>query len=825
MAQKVYALSVAINEYAGKVRNLEACINDNERFYHDYLKKRFKNNLYYEKLENEKANRANVIELFEKHLGKAKEDDVVLIRYSGHGAQSLSAKEFKQYFPDGKDEGLVLYDSRTEGKYDLADKEFAVLLANVAKNNPHIAVILDSCHSGSATRDVDEFNQLVPRFTSGRKEPRPLETYLNGHYSDLLAKDTSKDPEVIIPRSKHILLAACDRKETAKEDPTIPHGIFTETLLEILEEDLKKGGNISYRNLFLRCRSEVRKRAQEQSPQFETFEQFNANTGFLGGPAAVSERYPVEYKRKIATDEGKRLIWKLGYGAINGLPTDRSKSAKLALYKEGKSQRSVGTAATTMVGPTESEVLLDFDGEIGTQYWAEITDLPIPPAPVYLAGDKKGKELLQKALEKNKDVLATFTDKAEGTKYSLIAEDEKFLLKERETDNLIQWARGFMENAAKDILDVLKAVLRWERSLALQNQNPKIDPDYVDYTMSITEPGGNIHKFNTEEINLNYEKIDGKWYKIPGKLKVKNNFRQQLHCALFYFSGKYGIYFLGYNEPIDPGQDATVWGENPGDHFKLGKDVIEDVDIFKLIVSTEKIDSFLLEQESIKMGACINCDRAIGSVDDEEEDEEVEKIESDWFTKTIRVKTVRQLDKVSERDTSLANGQIQIKGHPSLKANLSLAAAKTNTRSVSDGPGIYQFLEQNGMDMVSFSAATRDVDDEESANQNILELTDLPEDLDEVNKALEKQPLEIELNTRLKADEYILPLVFDGEHILLAGDAAKDENGNTQISIDNIPDIDDHSRSIGKSLKLYFFKTSPYRPVADSPIQKLGITI
>jgi pimeloyl-ACP methyl ester carboxylesterase len=74
-------------------------------------------------------------------------------------------------------------------------------------------------------------------------------------------------------------------------------------------------------------------------------------------------------------------------------------------------------------------------------------------------------------------------------------------------------------------------------------------------------------------------------------------------------------------------------------------------------------------------------------------------------------------------------------------------------------------------------------------------------------EALAEKPLEIDVNVPLNADEGILPLVFDGQHVLLGGDTFKDEQGNTHISIDHIPEVPDNRRSLGKALKLYFFKT------------------
>ena len=129
--------------------------------------------------------------------------------------------------------GLVCYDSRRQNgtyPYDLADKELAVLLAEVARNNPHLAVILDCCHSGSGTRDVDAFRQLRARQTHEVLTERPLDSYIDGYYTARKRKD---DAWFSIPASSHILLAACDRTQKAMESPD-RSGVFSSTLLEVL---------------------------------------------------------------------------------------------------------------------------------------------------------------------------------------------------------------------------------------------------------------------------------------------------------------------------------------------------------------------------------------------------------------------------------------------------------------------------------------------------------------------------------------------------------------------------------------------------------------
>jgi len=83
-----------------------------------------------------------------------------------------------------------------------------------------------------------------------------------------------------------------------------------------------------------------------------------------------------------------------------------------------------------------------------------------------------------------------------------------------------------------------------------------------------------------------------------------------------------------------------------------------------------------------------------------------------------------------------------------------------------------------------------------------LELTDIQNP-----EAIKQNPLEIELDVDLAEGEFLLPLAFDDEFILLAGDPRQDDARLTHISISEIPDLPDCRCSLGKALKMYFFKT------------------
>ena len=87
-------------------------------------------------------------------------------------------------------------------------------------------------------------------------------------------------------------------------------------------------------------------------------------------------------------------------------------------------------------------------------------------------------------------------------------------------------------------------------------------------------------------------------------------------------------------------------------------------------------------------------------------------------------------------------------------------------------------------------------------DQSVLEITDIQN-----ADSLADCPLQIELQYALAPNEAIVPLVYDGQHVLLGGSTEMCAGGVTRVSIDHLPETPDGRRSLGGSLKLYFFKT------------------
>ena len=155
---RLYALLVGINEYPKPIPNLQGCVNDVDAMV-AYLEDRTTQSgieLHLLTLKNKQAKRSAIIQGFREHLGKATQDDFVLFAFSGHGSQANAPEAHWTIEPDRMNETLVCWDSRLREDWDLADKELAGLIAEVACSEPQITIILDCCHAGSGSRVSDD---------------------------------------------------------------------------------------------------------------------------------------------------------------------------------------------------------------------------------------------------------------------------------------------------------------------------------------------------------------------------------------------------------------------------------------------------------------------------------------------------------------------------------------------------------------------------------------------------------------------------------------------------------------------------------------------
>lgn len=180
------------------------------------------------------ATRENIMQAIVRHLGQAGPQGTALFYYSGHGGQtdnSLVADDE----PDGKDETLAVY-SRRGGMTEILDDELGALAGRLRAGK--IAFILDSCHSGTATRGEGEnlAKQLTPEEQALVERP---DSYLLGGTGDIGAGDIRSGNSInAAPMERVLVLSASASSETASAGgrwpDTTPASVFTHFLYKAL---------------------------------------------------------------------------------------------------------------------------------------------------------------------------------------------------------------------------------------------------------------------------------------------------------------------------------------------------------------------------------------------------------------------------------------------------------------------------------------------------------------------------------------------------------------------------------------------------------------
>jgi hypothetical protein len=114
MIRHTYALLVGIDDYLAPVSALKGCVNDVIAI-EAYLEGRVENSehLHVQTFFNQEATYSAIVAGFRSHLRQAKNGDVVLFYYAGHGNQEQTPKEFWAIESNHLHETLVCYDSRT----------------------------------------------------------------------------------------------------------------------------------------------------------------------------------------------------------------------------------------------------------------------------------------------------------------------------------------------------------------------------------------------------------------------------------------------------------------------------------------------------------------------------------------------------------------------------------------------------------------------------------------------------------------------------------------------------------------------------------------
>ena len=194
-------------------------------------------------VKDEAATREGVLAALHQLVQETGPNDVVYIHYSGHGSQvkDLSGDEAG----DELDETIVPQDGRTTGVPDITDDELEEILSNLKTQSA--VVVLDSCHSGTATRGLEVRVRAVP------PDSRVA-----------LYKQPAVRSRAIVPLriNRYILMSGAASNEEALDGPVDGryHGFFTHSLFKSLQS---ASPDASTQEVFAGAKQEL-KRIQNQ---------------------------------------------------------------------------------------------------------------------------------------------------------------------------------------------------------------------------------------------------------------------------------------------------------------------------------------------------------------------------------------------------------------------------------------------------------------------------------------------------------------------------------------------------------------------------------
>lgn len=583
--QKLYALLVGINEYAPESRSRPAsligCKNDVEAF-EGFLKRKFPaNQLEIVKLLGEKATYQAVIDQFgTAHLARAGKDDTVLFFFSGHGSREPAPVEFRSYFPEGKLETLVCYDSRCDDGFDLADKELAVLIQQVAGNGAHVVIVLDCCHSGSGTRGVADVVYGGAKQAPDQTHPRPLAKFLNGYFEQA----ENRQSGLFVPAARHILLAACDRKEEARELMSAS-GVFSHCLLKVLEQD----GWSTYAELYKKVQVEVLKITSMQSPQFETYGFFNGFDGFLG---LATQRKG--FRAAVYCKDGQ---WHTNLGVLHGLPLPGAGRAEFLI----STAEGDVPARTTRVALEESALdtsLGEHQGELQewATYDAQLVSLPVLPKLIRLnAAPIQAQEIL-KAMAIFKPISFVLEPQPIKSRYLVrLREKELQIVRQSDGTRLYTFAGNDWQRIFRETFLLLEQICNWEQRMKIDNEESRLNRDDIELILcELNASGQVVRQTASPEAIINIVRQGSEKPRVPFRLELRNNNPYHArHCTLYYASENYGFHHIGFNDTIGPKQTVIAVDRNPQGGllaFQLS-DTRKETDIFKLFVSLKKVSN------------------------------------------------------------------------------------------------------------------------------------------------------------------------------------------------------------------------------------------
>ena len=212
-------------------------------------------------------------------IDRVKPGDKALFYFSGHGVQ-IADKTGQE--KDGKDEMLCAQDSAMHTYTFVRDNELGKWMDQVDTTNK--IVILDCCHSGTATRALIGFGEQsenIPRVKafypgpnveireSTLEEMRQYDPDLTE--ADLAMLTDAGSRGAANSSGFEAAISGCRDDQVSMESPSVGGGVLTNYIIESLrsaDSDIDSDGIVTVDELWESARRRIQKKGWRQEPQF-----------------------------------------------------------------------------------------------------------------------------------------------------------------------------------------------------------------------------------------------------------------------------------------------------------------------------------------------------------------------------------------------------------------------------------------------------------------------------------------------------------------------------------------------------------------------------
>jgi hypothetical protein len=253
------ALLIGINNYAN-VRQLKGCVNDVTA-----MKTLLTSNYQFPEknitmLTDQMASREKILAAFQQLIEATDTNDIVLIHYSGHGSQ-IYDKTGNEV--DSLDETIIPCDYDYKGVYPISDKQLAVVLAALARKTRYVTIILDCCHSGGGTKDLDIDRSARMILADKREMPA------KDAFREISTGQPQKSGHLKNGTPGYVLFAGCQSDQQSYEitiNPNTSHGAMTWFLIKELRSARE---TLTWEQVREDVNQQIRKYYPDQNPQLE----------------------------------------------------------------------------------------------------------------------------------------------------------------------------------------------------------------------------------------------------------------------------------------------------------------------------------------------------------------------------------------------------------------------------------------------------------------------------------------------------------------------------------------------------------------------------